>query len=234
MEFARYFRPAAAVILAVMTGCASMSDGKGPEAPAPAYRVGDRWTYDAMDGFRQKTRWVETHEVIAVAPTGITVRITQAGDGVDNARTELWPAPGLISVGALYDHETRRFATPLQRYNFPLKPGKSWNQWVENVNESAQSQGAINRYVVVGNWEAVSTPAGTFDAIQLRVLTRLDDGEFWRSPTTSSDRVWYAPAVRAVIRAERDAQYIELDGPDSAPVYTQHAMLELRAFTPGG
>jgi hypothetical protein len=124
------------------------------------------------------------------------VRVTQSGDRVDNVRTELWAAPGLVAVGALYDHETRRFATPLQRYNFPLKPGESWNQWVDNVNESAQSQGAINRYVVVDGWERVATPAGSFNAIRLRVLMRLDDGEFWRGPTTCSDVVWYAPEAR--------------------------------------
>ena len=222
-----------AMAAAVVAGCAAMVGSKGPDAPAPAYHVGDRWTYDAADGFRRKLRWVETHEVLAITPQGISVRITQAGDGVDNVRTELWPAPGLVSVGALYDHETRRFTTPLQRYSFPLQPGGSWNQWVENVNETARTGGIINRYVVVGGWDSVSTPAGTFDAIQLRVLMRLDDDDFWRGPTTSSDRLWYAPAVRAVIRAERDAQFIELTGPDSAPVYTQHATLELRAFRPG-
>ena len=241
MTFFPYHDPARAarggcfllgLTLALVAGCAA-TDRHGPAAPAPAYRVGDRWTYDAADGFRQKTRWVEIHEIVAVAPGAISVRITQAGDGIDNVRTELWPAPGLVAVGALYDHETRRFAAPLQRYNFPLAPGASWNQWVDNVNETAQSQGAINRYVVVGGWETVGTPAGSFEAIQLRVIMRLDDGEFWRGPTTCSHRVWYAPAVRAVVRTERDAEFIELDGIDSAPVYTQHAVLELRAFRPG-
>ena len=233
MVAARLAVLSAVVLLAVSAGCASITGSKGPDAPAPAYRVGDRWTYEASDGFRLKARWVETHEVIAVAPGGITVRVTQAGEGIDNVRTELWPAPGLVAVGAVDDHETRHFATPLQRYNFPLKPGESWNQWVENVNESAQSQGAVNRYVAVDGWERVTTPAGSFDAIRLRVLMRLDDGEFWRGPTTCNDVVWYAPEARAIVRAERDAQYIELDGIDSAPVYTRHAVLELRAFTPG-
>ena len=138
-------------------------------------------------------------------------------------RTELWAAPGLVSVGALYDHETRRFATPLQRYNFPLKPGESWNQWVDNVNESAQSQGAINRYVAVDGWERVATPAGSFDAIRLRVLMRLDDGEFCagrpRAATscgthrtrgrscvpsaTRSSSNWTGPTPRRSIRSTR-------------------------------
>jgi len=229
----RFLMFPAALIAALVAGCAWMVDSRAPAAPAPTYHVGDRWTYDAADGFRQKLRWVETHEVVAVTPQGISVRVTQAGDRVNNVRTELWPAPGLVAVGALYDHETRRFTTPLQRYTFPLRPGESWNQWVENVNETALTGGIINRYVMVGDWESVSTPAGTFDAIQLRVIMRLDDDDFWRSGTFVGQRVWYAPAVRSFVRVQRDAEYIERDGPDSAPVRTQHATLELRAFSPG-
>jgi hypothetical protein len=221
-----------AFLALALAGCASTTSN-APSAAAPTYHVGDRWTYDASDGFRQKIRWVETHEVVAVTPQGISVRITQAGDRVDNVRTELWPAPGLVSVGALYDHETRRFTTPLQRYRFPLRPGDSWSQWVENVNETALTGGIINRYVRVGDWESVSTPAGTFDAIQLRVIMRLDDDDFWRGPTVTGDRIWYAPSVRSFVRVQRDAEFIERDGPDSAPVRTQHATLELRSFTPG-
>jgi hypothetical protein len=61
----------------------------------------------------------------------------------------------------------------------------------------------------------------------------LDDGEFWRWPTTCGDRVWYAPEVRAFVRANRDAGYVERSGPESTSVRTQHAVIELRAFTPG-
>jgi hypothetical protein len=38
---------------------------------------------------------------------------------------------------------------------------------------------------------------------------RLDDKEFWRGPITRTYSVWYAPAVRHVVREERDADYIE-------------------------
>jgi hypothetical protein len=220
-------------VLAFAVGCATQSSVGGPAAPAPTYRVGDRWVYQASDGFRAPTTWVETHEVVSVDSTGIVVRVTQLGDRIDTVRTERWSAPGLVTTGALYDSETRRFATPLQRYNFPMAPGHVWNQWVDNVNDSTHREGAINRYVVVGDWQKITTPAGTFDAIQLRVVMRLDDEEFWRWPTTCDDRVWYAPEVRAFVRANLDAGYFEHTGPESASVWTQHAVIELRSFTPG-
>ena len=220
-------------LLCAVGGCVEMPAGGGAVAPAPAYRVGDRWAYQAVDGFRAPSRWVETHEIVSVGPDGITVRITQQGEGIDNVRTEQWSAPGLVRIGALYNNETREFATPLQRYAFPLAPGRVWNQWVDNVNATAKTQGTINRYVVVGDWQQVTTPAGTFDAIQLRVVMRLDDAEFWRWPTVCNDRVWYAPAVRAFVRANRDAGYVERGGPDVTSIWTQHAVLELSSFRPG-
>jgi hypothetical protein len=219
--------------LCAFVGCAMQPVDGGPAATAPMYRVGDRWVYQASDGFRDPTTWVETHEVLSINAERITVRITQRGDRTDNVRTEVWAAPGLVTSGSVYDNETRQFAQPLQRYNFPMAPGRIWNQWVVNLNDTTHREGAINRYVVVGDWQKITTPAGTFDAIQLNVIMRLDDDEFWRGPTTCDDRVWYAPAVRTFVRAHRDAGYVERGGPDSAPVWTQHAVIELRTFTPG-
>ncbi len=220
-----------------LAGCAGGpgSAGSGPSAEAPDYRVGDRWVYHGDDGFRVKTEWDETHEVIAIGPDGITVRITQKGPTTDVTRTEIWAAPGQVKVGAVYDNATRRFAVPLERYDFPLAAGKVWNQRVDNYNEATQASGNINRWVRVGGWEKVATPAGTFDAVSMQVVMRLDDETFWRWPTTCNYAVWYAPAAHGVVREELDAQYAERDGglDGGAVVRTQHGVLQLISFTPG-
>jgi hypothetical protein len=223
--------------LLALAGCAGLDSpgGGGPPAEAPAFRVGDRWVYNAADGFRAPVRWEETREVIASGADGIVVRVTQRGPTVDSGRTERWTGPGRVAVGAVFDDETRHFTPALERYAFPLLPGKSWNQWLDNFNESTDTEGKFNRYVRAGDWERVTTPAGTFDAIRLRVLMRLDDEEFWRYPTECNYLLWYAPAVRGIVREEKDAQYLEKgDRRDGAvPVRSQHAVLELASFTPG-
>ena len=84
--------------LAALAGCAGPGGaGSGPPVEAPAYRVGDRWVYHGDDGFRVKTEWDETHEVVAIGPEGITVRITLKGPTTDVTRTELWAAPGQVA-----------------------------------------------------------------------------------------------------------------------------------------
>jgi len=226
-----------AAALAAAAGCAGLDapGNGGPAADAPAYRVGDRWIYRAADGFYTPVRWEETREVTAITADGISVRVTQRGPTVDNARTELWAAPGLVRSGALFDDETRRFATPLARYEFPLVPGKTWSQFVDNYNEATRKDGQINHYVRVGGWEQVATPAGTYDAIRLRVLTRLDDDEFWRWATECNYLIAYAPAVRGIVREDKEAQYREKGSPaDGVTAFrSQHAVLELVSFTPG-
>jgi len=222
--------------LGMLAGCAEFgSPGEaGPAVSAPTYSVGDRWVYSAKDGFRSPVAWQETREVTAVNASGVTVRVTQKGPSVDNVRTEIWAAPELVNVGAAFDEETRRFATPLVRYDYPLAPGKSWNQRVRNFNEMTKKEGEISNYARVGGWSKVTTPAGTFDAIQVRVLRRLDDEEFWRWPTDCNYLMAYSPAVRGTVREEKEAQYIEKGGPDSViPIRSQHAVLELMSFTPG-
>jgi len=221
---------------AALTGCAGFeSAGSGPAAEAPAYRVGDRWTYRAQDGFLTLERWEETHAISAIGTDGITAQITQKGPSRDVARTELWSAPGLVQIGAVFDNETRRFVTPLGRYRFPLAAGKTWSQYVDNYNEATKATGQINRYVRVQGWEKVTTPAGTFDSLAMHVVMHLDDEEFWRYATQCNYVVWYAPAVRGVVRAEKRAQYLEKGGDydSGGRIPTQNAVVELLSFTPG-
>jgi len=228
----------AVAALASLAGCAGFdSPGSGgPAAEAPTFRVGDRWVYRATDGFRVQLQWSETHVVTSVAPAGITVRITESGPSARCERTEVWSAPGLLASGAVFDEETRRFATPIKIYEFTPAPGERWNQWVDNLNAATNKSGQINRYVTVGGWEKVATPAGTFDAIKLRVLMRLDDEEFWRGPTQCNYLIYYSPAVGAMVRAEKNAEYWEKsDRRDGVgAISAQHAVLLLESYSRGG
>jgi len=231
-------RVALLALVLLAGGCAVVDqrgDLSGRVAAAPTFAVGDRWTYRGREGFRSPLVWEETHEVTAVGPDGIRVRVTLEGPHVHGSRDEILVAPGLVRTGALMDIETRRFATPVYRYRFPLAAGATWNQWVDNFNETTNKSGQINRYVRAGGWEKVSTPAGVFDAIRMRVMMRLDDEEFWRYPTTCNYLIWYAPAVGAPVREEKDAEYYErgeeFDG--LGAIRAQHTLLELTAYTPG-
>jgi len=208
--------------------------GDNTVAEAPAYRIGDRWVYSAREGFRVPVVWQETREVVSVTGASYTLRVTQKGPNVDNVRVEQWTAPGRLRVGAVFDEETRQFKNDLDALQFPLVPGKTWNQWVDNYNETAKKEGDINRYGNVRGWSSISTPAGTFNAVAVWINMRLDDEEFWRYRTHCTYRLWYAPAVKGYVKEEREAEYQEKGGPFGAgKIRSQHGLLELLSFTPG-
>jgi hypothetical protein len=213
-------------LLAACAGAPGTSDG--PPAPGPTLRVGDRWVYSGRDGFRDPLVWEETREVVAVAPGAIDIRVSWKGNRVDPTRVERWTTPGDLAVGALFDIETRRFTPPLPRWKYPLTPGEGWSLFAKQVNETTGRTDPINYWIKVGGWKPVTTPAGTFDAIALRIMMRLDDEEFWRTATETNYLFWYAPAVGNTVLEEKEAQYYDKGDPLSRATYrSQHGILEM-------
>ena len=45
------------------------------------------------------------------------------------------------------------------RYQFPLTPGADWRQSLQNLDPENQLESNIQRYVKVGGYESVATPA---------------------------------------------------------------------------
>ena len=235
MDRRRFIGALAATPLA---GCASFDPGgaPGPAVTAPAWSVGDRWVYHVRDGFRAPDVWDETHEVTAIGAQGITIRVRAKGPSIDVERVEYWPAPGILATGAMYSLEAKRYEPPLVLYRFPMAPGDRWSQRARDPGTPPGPYGPIDRYTVVGGYETVTTPAGRFDALRLRVFMRLDDEEFWRHATECTYLVWYAPAVGRSVREEREASYEEKGSSrfDAfSRIRTQHAVIELVSHSRG-
>jgi hypothetical protein len=217
---------------ALLTACAGTPGSRdGPPAPAPVLKVGDRWVYSGRDGFRDPLIFEEAREVVSVGANGIGIRVSRKGPRIDTTRMERWTSPGDLAVGAIYDNETRRFAEPLPRWRFPLTPGDSWRLWAAQENETTGRNDRISYDARVGGWRSIETPAGTFDAVGVRVFQRLDDEEFWRFATEVNHLLWWSPAVGNTVREEREAEYRDKGDPLSAVSHrSQHAIIELTSF----
>jgi hypothetical protein len=229
----------ASVVLVTLVGCggvaplADVAGASGPAVEAPSLKVGDRWVYRGKDGYRQTIVWEETHEVVAIGAEGISVRVTAKGPSVDTQRTEIWSAPGIVRVGAVSEFESDRFDPQLIRYQFPMTTGQTWRQQMTDLNKPPSPFGKIQRNVTVGGYESVATPAGTFNAIKLRIFMQLDDGTVWRYPTECNYLVWYAPAVGAMVMQNQRSYYREKEGMEGSTVPGQNATVELVSYTRG-
>jgi hypothetical protein len=217
---------------ALLAACAGLPAASGPPAAAPALAVGDRWVYNCADGYRTPVRWTETHEITAIDATGIAVRVTGRGDTVAFERVELFQAPGRMLIGAIYDNaETRRFAQPISVYRFPLTPGDVWDETVANFDDLHQKNDVVNRYVKVGGHQNIATPAGTFDAVAMRVFMSVDVDNPFRFATHCNYEVWYSPQAGAAVRQTKWAAYIERSGMEAAQVRTQNTVIELASYS---
>ena len=203
----------------------------GPPAQAPVLRVGDRWVYHAINGYRQKTTWEEIHEIRSVDANGITVNVSIKGPKMDFSRTEVWSAPGVVRSGAIYEIETDRFDPALIRYQYPMTDGESWSQALRNLNKPPNPFGDTRFRATVGGYESVTTPAGTFNAIKLRYLIQLDDATVWRNATQCDYVVWYAPSVGAMVREQKRSYYLPKDFEAESEVPGQNSVYELTSYT---
>ena len=223
---------------AALAGCAGFeSAGSGPAAEAPAYRVGDRWIYRAQDGFLAPERWEETHAISAIGADGISARITQKGpsDRRRARRAVVRARPRedrrrLRQRNAALRHAARALPVSARRRR------RRWSQFVDNYNEATKATGQINHYVRVRGWEKVTTPAGTFDALAMHVVMRLDDEEFWRyADAMQLHRVVRAGGARRRARGEagRSTRRRAATSTAARRIRTQNAVVELLSFTPG-
>src|SRR5262245_56058921 len=120
----------------------------GQSAPAPAYKVGDKWVYNVKSGIGlQMANYQETREVVSVGGGGAKVKVTGKGaDGKDFTRTEEYSAPGVIKSGALCYDEVYRFPTPLARITFPITPNQRSSKWVDSIAEPSGMKGQFNYF----------------------------------------------------------------------------------------
>ena len=101
------------------------------------------------------------------------------------------------------------------------------------IDDERDHAETVAEILEVGGYESVSTPAGTFDAIRMRVLMQLDDATFWRYGTECNYLVWYAPSVGATVKEEKRSSYREKEGMEGVSVPGQHATLQLTSFSRG-
>jgi hypothetical protein len=225
-----------AVSATALGACVSVGGTAGAPVPAPVLRVGDRWVYNARDGFRVPVLWTETHEVVSVAANAIEVRVALRGETIDTVRIERLVAPGIVASGAVFNNdETRDFTPPLERFRFPLTFGDSWTQNMTNpVSPLNGQRPQINRFVRVGGFEKVTTPAGDFDAVLMRTIMSVDDNNPFRWPFQCNYLTWYAPAVGAMVRETKYATYRERgDGRDAIEIRAQNMTVELASWARG-
>ena len=204
----------------------------GTGAAAPQLAVGDHWQYRITDNLRRGAQSQLDVEVISVTGGAAHIRLQRAGaDGRTEWIDEVDSDGGLTS-GSLNREPARSFNPPAKLLSFPLDKGKTWRQTIDTLRKDTGIKDQILIYGKVNGPATVSVPAGRFDAIAVYRTVQLDDAEFWRSRTSRTDSIWYAPAVKAAVREKREALYNQRER-SQPQVRTESTLYELVSFQPG-
>jgi hypothetical protein len=89
---------------------------------------------------------------------------------------------------------------PLKYFEFPLYPGKTWQQTSVETNIKMNSTRQHTLSATVGDWEEITVPAGTFRAIKITTQTELLDRKTGQK-STGVDVSWYVPDIRRSVKS---------------------------------
>jgi len=181
----------------LISGHAMAADGHSPIA-APEVKVGDSWTYQYTDVWKNQPGNLNRLEVTAVSDAGIDTDIKRAASGAVFSHQRFSKDMNPVDRGKMH------FAPAFVRYAFPLEPGKEWTTEATGDNPSANRHW---RYKVEGKavgWEKIKVQAGEFDAMKITV-TAYYQGEEVNSNGGSgrlTETLWYSPVVQNFVKLE--------------------------------
>ncbi len=196
-----------AVVFAAACSIASAEQGKA--IPAPAYSVGDTWTFRVTNS-KGKTQSREFSILSVADPSRMLVR-TMDGEEYFDAAMNLMPEgnPNYTQVYVQY----------------PMHTGSTWSFTRSSPDPNTSYAGSSE----VVDEELVTVPAGTYHCFKVKA----DWTYSWRSKLTVYRRFvrWYCPEVKYFVKMEVETQtYVAYNPAGNSRAKT---LWELVRFAPG-
>lgn len=186
----------AASLLAAI-GAPAAADQHLPVA-APEVSVGDSWTVQYTDLWKNTKGSVNRLEVVGVSDQVIDVDIKRAASGALLTHQRFSREMNPIDRGAMH------FAPSFARFAFPLEPGKEWSTEATGDNPKSGKHWTYHIKGKVLGWEKVAVKAGEFDALKVEVRATYRGEETGSNGGTGqlTETVWFAPAVNGYVKLD--------------------------------
>ncbi len=185
-----------------LAGCATKPLGtyETAEAPAPSWRVGDRWTYARTDYYTRLDAGTVTREVVAAGPSGArVVTLSRNGRLLDDST---YSSDGIQTTGNLSEDTLDIAGTlspPFERYASPLASGREWRQSMTRTGAEGFHYPVWASTRVEG-WETVRAGGRDVRAILIRRSLNLGPKDPFHSILYHYELEWYAPELRGTAR----------------------------------
>jgi len=198
-----------------LAGCATASGPPGPvvQLEHPQVRVGDRWVYREINGYNGLALADVEVSVTSLSPLTCNVRRTRSDTAVgaiaraDAVQVERYAEPWAVELEPTYDL-TMDFADPMPILPDSLRIGESQTRKTSYVVEGYSGRYRwMQRLKVVGT-DRIATPAGNFNALNVRRTIWFDYPDVFRFNSSRVDSIWYAPEVNRWVRREWTGDYM--------------------------
>lgn len=165
----------------------------------PTVKAGDSYIFDTRDPEDPKSTIMTKRTVSSV---GTTIKLSTINIKNKNAKARHltydrdW---NLISTRNA-DKGGLDYSPPLKYYDFPLIPGKNWDQSSLETDIKSGKTRTHTMTGVVEGWENVSVPAGNFRAIKVSLQTEVldnDTGEI----ILGTDDSWFVPEIGRSVKS---------------------------------
>lgn len=193
----------------------SLAGAQAPVAEAPRLRVGDSWQWHSGAG-----RVDAIEDGLYVSSYSSRTSACSGCKAYQDSN---------LTVLRVVDAAGRGIAHPEARLpllRFPLSVGKAWNVESYAFDPGRETAFVRTHRFTVEAYEAVTVPAGTFDAF--RILYVRQHASRSGSPA-ADDRVlfWYSPTAKAVVKRQA------LTGPGAHDELVSYSVQILEAGNPG-
>ena len=184
---------------------AAKSDAPSPPpsqvVDLPRVSIGDRWVTEVVDHQDAKLNYRAERMVTDVSNDRIVTSVRTVGK--DYIRSVEYNGQWALMATNLPSGSTTTYSPALPYLSFPLQPGKSWEARVVETDAEGKARVHEIRAVVIGSWETVQVPAGTFNALMVRLSDDISiDGVIVQQ---GQDISWYAPDVRRTVKTEESS-----------------------------
>ncbi len=165
----------------------------------PIHAVGDTYITEVIKLGDQKPYISTERRIVSVDKDKITVESMSLLSKKKTVRLlEFTPEWNLIQTRNPVDGDLY-YLPPLQYINFPLFPGKKWQQKSVEKNAKTGITREHNLNVTVGDWETVTVPAGTFKSIKITTNSEVIDTSTGEKKS-GVDVSWYSPDAKKTVK----------------------------------
>lgn len=185
-------------LLAVLSFFIATPFAAAQNAERPEIKVGESWTYQDIDDWKNTEKEKYTYTVAAVSDKEIRLsRKSETSGAVVNV-TETPDLNFTTKVG--YDGTFLQYTPDNGTFVFPLTPGATWKAET-NYKKSSGAVGSYSLPAVAAGWEKVTVPAGEFLALKIT-----EEGYYRASVGGSSGQgrmkmtLWYAPQAKGMVK----------------------------------